>query len=148
MRTEPFGSQPIERYLETRGRRYFRGHHDGEYFFILPVCQERLHVHLELGPVHPDTFAVRVTPGCFFPATDRARLLAFADEWNRERPRAKATVRESSDQNRIGVVADNSYPIADNMRFEDFATLTDDTIRSAIELFAELAPGMWLRHAG
>jgi hypothetical protein len=44
----------IEEYLRARGVRYFRGHHDDEYFFLvdfqsdfcLDASHGRLHVHL------------------------------------------------------------------------------------------------------
>ncbi|EUA94127.1 hypothetical protein I551_8594 [Mycobacterium ulcerans str. Harvey] len=35
---------------------------------------QRLHVHLEISPAHPEVFAIRVAPACFFPAGDRALL--------------------------------------------------------------------------
>jgi hypothetical protein len=156
MRTESFGTELIERYLRTRGRRYFRGQHDGEYFFILAVDNERLHVHLEICHAHRDTFTIKVFPGYFFPVAQRDRLTRLADRCNRHSRWAKAIVHESSDPNRVGVLAENSYPIARNIHFEEFASLVDHTIGSAINLFGELAcvapsprtPEAWLPDAG
>ena len=138
MTTEPFGTELIERYLRARKLRYFRGCHDGEFFFLLTVGHERLHVHLEAAAA--DHVTVRVTPANFFPAADRPRLQQFIDNWNVESRRATAIVHESSDPTRIGVVVENSYPIGRGMQLEDFAGLADNTIRSAIKLFAEITP--------
>ena len=158
MTTESFGTELIERHLRTRKLRYFRGHHDGEFFFILTVGQDRLHVHLEIDPADRETFTIRVTHPYFFPAADRARLRKFADSWNLESRRVKAVVQESCDPNRIAVVAETSYPIMRDMPFEEFAGLADNTIRSAVKLFAEMTPpaeptptrtlGTWLKDAG
>jgi hypothetical protein len=148
----------IERYMHTRGRRYFRGHHDGDYFFILSVGHERLHVHIEVPPADRHSVTVRATPSCFFPAAEVARLSRFTDKWNDENRPTRAVVFESCDRNRIGVAAENSHPLALNMPFEEFAGLVDSTIRSAVTLFAEMTPaaepapvqrmGEWFKDAG
>jgi hypothetical protein len=157
MTTESSGEELIERYLLARGRRYFRGHHDGEYFFVLSVGHERLHVHLEVCGESLDAVTMRVTPAYFFPAADRARLQMSVDKWNTDPGRPNAILIDSCDQNRIGIVAEHANPIGD-LRFEDFAQLTDNSLRSAINLFAEIAPDVeppgphatqvWLRNAG
>ena len=67
----------IERYLCTRGRRFFRGAHDAEYFYVANAQPRRLHVHLEIS--HRDVLMIRVAPPCFFPATDRPWLVIV---WN------------------------------------------------------------------
>ena len=148
MRTEPSGTELVERYLRTRRLRYFRGGHDRECFFILTVGHERLHVHLEIAPGSRDILTVRVTPSYYFPAADRERLLGFARRWNAESRRVEAVVHDSSDPSRIGVVAENSCPIADGADVDDFADFADQTIRSAIKLFAELTPAAHLKDAG
>jgi hypothetical protein len=158
MRSESSGTELIERYLLARGRRYFRGHHDGEYFFIVTVGHERSHVHFEISPADRDTLTVRTTPAYFFPATDRARLLQFADNWNRPDRRATAIVYESCDQTRVGVAVQASYSLAPDVPFGEFADMADDTISSAVQLFTEMTLaaepkparplGTWLRDAG
>lgn len=158
MSTQPCGADVIDRYLLARGRRHFRGHHQGEYFFILSVGPERLHVHFEVSPADLDTVTVRITPAYFFPAADRTRLLAVTERWNREKRQTTAMVFESCDQSRVGVAAENSLSMARTMPFEEFAAAADNTIRSAVELFAEITPGAeltpvrplgtWLRDAG
>ena len=137
---KPMRTELIERYLRARGRRYFRGHHDGDYFFILTVGHERLHVHIEIPPTDRHSVKVRATPSCFFPAAASARLRSFADRWNEESRLTYAVVHGSCDQNRVGVAAENSYYLAPNVPFEEFADLADSTIRSAVALFAQMTP--------
>jgi hypothetical protein len=140
MTSEPLCADLIERYLRTRGSRYFRGHHDGEFFYVANTRPRRLHVHLEACPAHGDVLIIRVTPSCFFPATDRPWLTHFADTWNQQNRGVVAIVHNSSDPHRIGVVARRSHWIRDGLSFEDFASFVDGTIADAIELFGELAP--------
>ena len=153
MRPIPVAAQLIERYLLSRGRRYFRGHHDGEYFFLLTVGDERLHVHLELAPDDPDLLTIRVAPSYFFPTADRERLLGFVDSWNQAAHRVTAVIHESSDPTRFGISAENSCRVALDVTFADFAGLVDQTIGSSIRLFGELplareTPCMWVLDAG
>lgn len=143
MTNEPTCASLVERYLRTRGRRYFRGHHDGEYFFVTSArtpASRRLHVHLEISPAHGDVLIVRVTPACFFPATERPWLVHFSDTWNREQHEVTAVVHGSCDPHRIGVVARRSHWIRRNTSFEEFAAFVDRTIEDATELFAALSP--------
>lgn len=140
MTSQPLCADLIERYLRTRGRRYFCGHHDGEYFFVTSDRPQRLHVHLEISPAHDDVLVVRVTPGCFFPATQRPWLTHFSDKWNQQNRGVTAIVHGSLDPQRIGVVARRSQWIRGSVLFEDFATFVDRTIADAFELFEELAP--------
>lgn len=150
---EPLSTHLIERYLCTRGRRYFRGRHDGEFFFVLNGGR-RLHVHLEIPAVHPDVFTIRVTPGCFFPATEHARLQQFADTWNQQNRDVTAIVHGSSDPQRIGVTAEQSRWIGEHVTFADFAAFADRATSAASDLFqrltaaAELPSPPLLRNAG
>jgi Putative bacterial sensory transduction regulator len=138
--TEPLSPTLIERYLCTRGSRYFRGAHDGEYFYVANTRPRRLHVHLEIATGHHDVLLIRVAPVCFFPASDRPWLTHLADTWNRQEREVTAIVHGSSDPQRIGVVARRSQWIRGRAAFEDFATFVDATIAAAIEFFGELAP--------
>lgn len=130
----------VERYLRTRGRRYFRGHQDGEYFFVTSARPRRLHVHLEVSPAHGDVLIIRVTPGCFFPATDRPWLIHFSDTWNRQEHEVTAIVHGSCDPHRIGVVARRSHWVRKDVSFEEFAAFVDRTIADATEMFDDLSP--------
>jgi hypothetical protein len=138
--SEPLSATLIERYLCTRGRRYFRGHHDGEFFFVADAHPRRLYVHLEISPAQPDVFIIRVAPACFFPAVDYAQLAEFADTWNRHNWEVTAIVHGSSDPQRIGVTAQQSQWTRDGVRFDDFAVFIDRTLAAAIDLFSELTP--------
>jgi hypothetical protein len=137
---EPLGADLIERYLHTRGRRYFRGQHDGEYFFVANAHPRRLHVHLGISRWHRDVFTIQVEPACFFPAADDARLARLADTWNEQNREVTAIVHGSSDPQRIGVCARGSLRIQDRISFEDFASFVDGTVAAAINLFGELTP--------
>lgn len=142
MTTEPFGTELIERYLRTRRLRYFRGQHDGEYFFILGGDHKRLHVHLEISRDPSAAVTVRVTLPYFFAAVHRAQLTAFSRSWNQDNPAARVVVHESTDPTRVGVVAESSHPVCGGMSADDFATRVDQTIHSAIRFFGELTPAV------
>ena len=137
---EPLSPSLIERYLCTRGSRYFRGQHDGEYFYLANTRPRRLHVHLEVSPAHDDVLMIRVAPAAFFPAVDRSWLTHLADTWNSAERGVTAVVHGSSDPDRIGVAARRSQWIRGSIAFEDFATFVDATIAAAIEFFGELNP--------
>jgi hypothetical protein len=141
---EPLSTDLIERYLRTRGRRYFRGQHDGEYFFVANAYPRRLHVHLGISRWHSDMFTIRVNPACFFPTGDDARLERLADTWNQQNREVTAIVHGSSDPQRIGVVARSSQRIRDRVSFDDFASFVDRSTAAAIDLFSELTPGVEL----
>jgi hypothetical protein len=140
MTSGPLCANLIERYLCTRGSRYFRGQHDGEFFYVANTRPHRLHVHLEISPTQGDVLMIRVTPASFFPATDRPLLMHFADTWNRQDREVIAIVHGSSDPQRIGVVARRSQWIRKDIDFEDFASFVDGTIADAIDLFGQLPP--------
>jgi hypothetical protein len=140
MTSEPLSANLIERYLCTRGSRYFRGRHDGEFFYVANTRPRRLHVHLEICPAHGDVLLIRVTPACFFPATERPALTHFADTWNRQHREVTAVVHGSSDPQRLGVVARRSQWIRGNVAFEEFASFVDAAIADAIDLFGQLTP--------
>lgn len=142
--TDPLGEQLdtdlIERYLRTRRRRYFRGQHDREYFFVASTDSGRLHVHLGISRWQPDVFTIRIEPACFFPAADDARLAGLAEEWNQGDHDVTAIVHGSSDPQRIGVYASAARRITDGIGFEDFAAFVDRAVAAATDLFGELTP--------
>jgi hypothetical protein len=127
----------IERYMSTCGLRFFRGQHDGEYFFVAN-SYPRLHVHLEVSPSFGDVVIIRVTPASFYPVADRPCLTRFADTWNQQNREVTAIVHGSCDPKRVGVVARRSRWIGESMSLEDFASFVDRTVTAAIDLFAEL----------
>jgi hypothetical protein len=146
MASEPRRADLIEHYLCTRGSRYFRGAHDGEYFYVAKTSPRRLHVHLELeiSPTPGDVLTIRVAPACFFPAADRPQLMHFAEAWNQQNREVTAIVHDSSDPQRIGVVARRSQQLGEGVSFDDFAAFVDHTIADAIDLFGQLTPAVEL----
>ncbi|WP_328355160.1 hypothetical protein OG976_24975 [Mycobacterium sp. NBC_00419] len=133
--TIEFGAELIERYLRTRQVRYFRGHHDDEFFFLVNAYHGRLHVHLE--PCGPDRRMVKIsiTAERYYPAAARATVAALAAQWNRCDPPATAVVFASSDPRLVGVAAQRRY---NGSVDTDFGAVVDDTIQSAIDLFGRL----------
>lgn len=129
MGPDRFGAELIETYLRARQVRYFRGHHDDEFFFLINAYHGRLHVHLELSAA--DTITINVAEERYYPAQLRGRLTGLVDEWNGANPWAKAALVASSDPNLLGISAANRY----SRESGDFATLVDHTLQSAIDLF-------------
>ncbi|OBF87878.1 hypothetical protein A5791_18270 [Mycobacterium sp. 852002-51163_SCH5372311] len=129
----------IERYVRRRGRRYFSGQHDGEYFFIADALPRRLYVHLGVSRWHSDVFTIRIAPAYFFPAAEDARLAQLTDAWNQQNPELMAVVHASSDPQRVGVYVTSSRRIRNSIPFEDFASFVNQTIAAGTELFGELA---------
>ena len=137
---EPLSTELTERYLRSRGVRYFPGQHDGECFFVTDAGGRRLHVHLGICRWHSDMFTIRVAPACFFPATDSARLARLADTWNQRNPEVTVIVHGSSAHRRIGVFARSSRRVRDRIPFEELACFADTAIATAIAFFSELSP--------
>ena len=99
----------IPDYLRTRGVRYFRGHHDDEYFFLVDVLvggrHKRLSVHLQSAG---EAVQVSIAPDRYYPAAARDRLVEFASRWNAGQPGAEVVIHESSDPSRVGVSVHDS----------------------------------------
>jgi hypothetical protein len=129
-----------ERYLRSRGIRYFRGQHDGEFFFVTDAGGRRLHVHLGTSRWRGDVFTIRVAPACFFPAADSVRLVELVDAWNQQNRGVTAIAHGSSDPQRIGIFARSSQRIRDRIPFEEFGCFVDGAIAGAIDFFSRLAP--------
>jgi hypothetical protein len=138
MTSESLCTNLIERYLYSRGRRYFCGRHDGEYFFLAKTSSQRLHVRLGVSPDFDDVLVIRVARGRFFSPADRSRLTDVCDRWNLQNRGVTAIVHGSSDPPRIGVVARRSRWLPETISFEDFASIVDRTIADAFDLFGEL----------
>ena len=144
MSIELFGPELIERYLNARKLRFYRGKDNGDFLFILTVDIRQLHAHMEVSGPRQDTLSIWVTPANFYPATDRVRLLELVNEWNRDTRWPKASVRETSDPNRVGVVGETCYPLTHGIHFEAFAGFADHTIKSAIDLFDRITEAVEL----
>lgn len=68
MTSETLCANLIDRYLSTRGLRFLRGDHDGEYFCVVNPHLGRLHVHLQMSPSFGDMLMINVSPARFFPS--------------------------------------------------------------------------------
>ena len=148
----------IEGYLRGRGVRYFRGHHDDEFFYLIDVPVSafrarragRLNVHLEVcGPAR-DAVRVSVGPGRFYPADRREELTAVAARWNAGDPCVHAVVHDSCDPALVGVEARITRRPVDTAGLADFV---DHAVASSVELFgliqqAALSEPHSLRDAG
>ena len=133
----------IEEYLRARGVRYFRGHHDDEYFFLvdfqsdffLDASHGRLHVHLEVGGVARDDVRLSITPDRFYPVGKRELLTSLSTRWTAGSGGAEAVVHGSSDPALVGItVSDRFRPTSGS----GLAYYVDQSIASAIELFEQV----------
>lgn len=126
----------IEDYLRSRGVRYFRGHHDDEFFyfvdFLVGAYRGRLNVHLEVRGARHDAVRVSISPDRFYPAEQRDRLTGLAARWNAGTPCVDALVFDSSDPALVGVGARASRRPGDLAGVTDFV---DRAVDSSIELF-------------
>ncbi|MFN8088613.1 MAG: hypothetical protein U0R81_06490 [Mycobacterium sp.] len=134
MASDLVGAALIEAYLSARQVRYFRGHHDDEFFFLINAYHGRLHVHLEVPATDREVITISIAEERYYPATLRGRLTGLVDEWNKATPWAKAALVASSDPNLLGIAAHNRY----SRKIGDFTTVVDHTLQSAIELFGRV----------
>ncbi|MGY4708532.1 hypothetical protein ACXDF8_03035 [Mycolicibacterium sp. CBM1] len=137
--TTATGAELIEGYLRARQVRYFRGHHDDEYFLMINAYPGRLHVHLKPCPRDATAARISVTAERYYPVTQWPRVTMLADRWNAAGPRAIATVVESSDPRLVGVLAESRYRSADAGSESDFGVFVDETIQSAVDLFGRMS---------
>jgi hypothetical protein len=130
----------IEDYLRANGVRYFRGHHDDEYFFLVDFLVDaghgRLHVHLAVGGLLHDTVQIVITPDRYYPADKRDRLAGLAARWTVAGQGAEAVVRDSCDPTLIGISVEDLFRPTSGAGLAD---LLDQTIASAIQLFEQVS---------
>lgn len=143
----------IEEYLRARGVRYFRGHHDDEYFFLvdfqsdfcLDASHGRLHVHLEVRGVARDVVHMSITPDRFYPVGKRDLLTSLSTRWTAGSGGAEAVVHDSSDPALVGItVADRFRPTSG----AGLAYFADQSIASSIELFEQVNAEVQPAHPG
>jgi hypothetical protein len=130
----------IEEYLRARGVRYFRGHHDDEYFHLVHTRTARLHVHLEVCGDDRDGVQVSITGDRYYPAGHSEQLQQVIARWNAECHDIGAVAQESSDPHLVGVATGSRYRGMDPGQFGAFV---DGCIAAASELFGrivDLAP--------
>lgn len=151
--------------LRAKGVRYFHGHHDWEYFFLLDYLDRpgaghsatnsavgfrhgKLHVHLDRGGA-PGEITVTVTPDRYYPAVNREHLMDVAERWAAG-GHGRATVHPSSDPHLVGaVVQATGRPVT----VAELTALVDCTVAAALDLFGRMRrvtanSGPELRDAG
>ena len=144
----------IEDYLCNRGKRFFRGHHADDYFFLVDVLvdgrHKRLTVHLLAVA---DGVEISIAPDRYYPAEARDRLDELVERWNLAEPGADVVIHRSSDPGLVGVsVHDHTRPA----NVAGLRAFVDHAVGAAIDLFAGMrrvaAPaeqgGPLLRDAG
>ena len=129
----------IEDYLRASGVRYFRGHHDDEYFFLADflagTSQGRLHVHLGVGVDRGEVELV-ITPDRYYPGARRERIATAAAQWASAVSGLQAELQQSADPALVGVV------VVGRCRPAGIADLTgfvDRTVATAVDFFADLS---------
>ena len=131
----------IEDYLRTRGVRYFRGHHDDEYFFLVGLrrrngdsLKSHLNVHLEVVGAERDTVQVSITADRYYPATGRASLDELVARFSADRPTVAAVVHDSSDPRLVGLQARGTFhPVG----LADLTEFVDAAVTGAVALFGD-----------
>ncbi|HPX35393.1 MAG TPA: YbjN domain-containing protein [Mycobacterium sp.] len=126
----------IEKYLDVRGIRYYRGYRDDVYFFMVDIGDHaRLHVHLEVSGADRDGVQISITPDRYYPAAYSDRILQALARWNSDCRAIGALLQESSDPNLVGVAAGSVYRGVDPAEFGAFV---DGCLAAAVELFRSL----------
>lgn len=149
---EPGMNRLIEEFLRTRGVRYFRGHHDEEYFylvdFVVGAHRCRLNVHLEVCDADREGVRVSITPDRYYPAARRDALDRLATRWNAVSTTLQTVVHQSCDPSLVGVLATGQCRPRDAAALSDFV---EAAVASAVGLFGSMAPAQApdvLRDAG
>ncbi len=122
----------IEEYLRTRGVRYFRGHHDDEYFHVVHTGTGRLYVHLEVCGDDRDAVQISISPDHYYPAGRGDLLHQAVERWNCDCREVGALLLSSSDPNLVGIAAGSRYRGTDTTGLGAFI---DGTVGAAVELF-------------
>lgn len=127
----------IEDYLRARGVRYFRGHHDDEYFYLVVGADRgRLNVHLEVCDADRGGVQVSITPDRYFPVQYRQRLEDLVTRHNATSPAVSSLVQDSCDPRLVGVLARGQSRPTDSAAFRDFV---DAAVACSVDLFGAMA---------
>jgi hypothetical protein len=147
MLIEEFNAQLIERYLELRRLQFNRASNGREFLVQVRTEHCKVRVRLRVSGSKRNILTIRVTPAEHYQATQRQRLMELVNGWNHDTRWPKAYVRETSSPDRVGVVAENCYPMMDGIHFEAFTRYVDYTIGGAVELFDTISRGIELPSA-
>lgn len=133
-------NRQIEDYLRSRGVRFFRGHHDDEYFFLVHFLsgayRGHLNIHLESCDAGSGTILVTISPDRYYPVQNAGLLGELAGRWNAGNPAAEAVVHGSSDPALVGIFARST------VQASDLPVLTDHVeaaVAAAVQLFGQVA---------
>lgn len=130
----------IEDFLRAKGVRYFRGHHDDEYFYLVDFAvgahRVRLNVHLEVCGADRDAVVVSITPDRYYPASQRERLDGLAARWNAASTLVETVVQDSCDPRLVGMLARGQCRPADAAALTEFV---EAAVASAVGLFGAMA---------
>lgn len=129
----------IEDFLRTRGVRYFRGHHDDEYFFLVDFVgphKSHLNVHLEVCGADRDAVQMSITADRYYPAGQRPRLDETVARWNSAAPVLHATIHDSCDSRLVGLVASGEFRPAE---VAQLTALVEAAVVGAVTLFGAVA---------
>jgi len=133
-------NRQIEDYLRARGVRFFRAHHDDEYFFLVDFLSGayhgRLNVHLEACDAEPGTVLVTISPDRYYPVDVADRLGDLTCRWNAGNPAAEAVVHGSSDPSLVGVFARSRIRMSDQPALAEHV---EAAVAAAAELFGQVA---------
>ena len=123
----------IENYLRIRGIRYFRGHHDGEYLFLVDSPGAVGKMHVRLAAVGRQV-RITVTPDRYYPVDQRDRLAGLAARWE-VGAAAEAVLEDSSDPALVGVVA---RACTSPNGLADLTDFVDGAVAASVDLFTDL----------
>lgn len=147
MQIEPLSTDLIERYLRSRGLRFFRSD-DGEEFLMLSSYERgKLHVTLRLNGLRRDVLEISVSPAAYHPAGERPRLMELVNDWNRDTHWPKAFVRETVRPGRVSVVGENAYLLSDGIHLEALGNLVRSAVEHGADLFAKIEQAIRLPSA-
>ncbi|MGI9163819.1 MAG: hypothetical protein ACR2JI_13010 [Mycobacterium sp.] len=144
----------IEKYLRTRGVRYFRGHRDDEYFYLVDTRiltgHARLHVHLAVCGAERDAVQISITGDRYYPAGHSEVFQQAVSRWNDECHDVGAVIQPSCDPALVGVVAGSRYRGTDVGQLSTFVEGAEAGAVQLLGLIGDLVAPLppTLRNAG
>lgn len=148
MKIEPLSTELIERYLRSRGLRFFRSDDGQEFLLVLSSIERgKLHVSLRINGVRPDILEITVSPAGYYHAGERARLMELVNDWNRDTHWPKAFVRETAQPNRVTVVGESAYLLSDGIHLAGLGNFVKSTVEYGTDLFTKIEHAIGLPSA-
>jgi len=136
---EPLSTQLIERYLDSRGLRFYRSQ-DGKGLLVLFSTEHgKLQANLRVSGVRSDILVISISTATYSRAADRSRLTELVNDWNRDTHWPKAFVRDTSQRGRIAVVGESAFPLTDGIHLDGLGNFINCSIRGGSKLFDKVA---------